>query len=186
MRQDILDSLVWDEVIDLLKNPELITSELNKRAQEYSKTDLQKGKLEELNLDLKRVIIQRDKLLDAYQQTECLSIDEFRRRMQDLNKQKDRFEKAIENHKASEIMLKSHNEILTTLDQCVDKINKSSITLQIGEKQKILRLLIDEIIIGDNDVLIKHSIPLNKAIKTEEKCPLSGDRYLIAQAVRPG
>lgn len=57
------------------------------------------------------------------------------------------------------------------------KINKSSDTLEIGEKQKILRLLIDEIILGDDEVLIKHSIPLNKSIKVEEKCPLSGDRY---------
>ena len=90
MHQDLLDALIWNEMIDLLKNPELITSELNKRAQEYSKEDLKKGKLEELNLELKRVIIQRDKLLDAYQQTECLSLDEFKRRMQNLNKQKDK------------------------------------------------------------------------------------------------
>lgn len=184
MRQDILDALVWDEVITLLKNPELITHELNKRAHEYSKTDLQKGRLEELNLELKRVIIQRDKLLDAYQQTECLSMDEFKRRMQNLNKQKDKLEKALESHKASEIMLKSHQEILMTLDQCVAKINKSSMTLEISEKQKILRLLIDEIIIGDDDVLIKHSIPLNKAIKGEEKCPLSGDRYTGLSGLR--
>ena len=137
----------------------MITAELNKRAQEHSKTDLQKRKLEELNLELRRVIIQRDKLLDAYQQTECLSMDEFRRRMQNLNKQKDKIKKALENHKASEIMQKSHNEILMTLDQCLSKINKSSNSLEIGEKQKILRLLIDEIILGDDEVLIKHSIP---------------------------
>jgi site-specific DNA recombinase len=177
MRQDILDALIWYEVIDLLKNPDLITSELNKRAQEHSKADLQKGRLEELNLELKRVIIQRDKLLDAYQQTECLSMDEFRRRMQNLNKHKEHIEKALENHKASEIMRQSHNEILMTLDQCVDRINKSSNSLEIGEKQKILRLLIDEIILGDDEVLIKHSIPLNKSIQAKEKRPLLGDRY---------
>jgi len=179
IRQDILDALVWDEVIDLLKNPELITSELNKRAHEYSKTDLQKGKPEELNLELRRIIIQRDKLLDAYQQTECLSMDEFRKRMQNLNKQKDKIEKALENHKASEIMQKSHHEMLMTLDQCVASINKSSNILGIGEKQKILRLLIDEIILGDDEVLIKHSIPLNKSVQIEEKCPLLGDHYNV-------
>lgn len=80
------------------------------------KTDVQKEKLEELNLELRRVIIQRDKLLDAYQQSDCLSMDEFRERMKNLNKHKDKLEKAIENHKASEIMLKSHNEILMTLE----------------------------------------------------------------------
>ncbi len=175
VRQDILDALIWNEMIDLLKNPELITFELNKRSQEYSKTDSQKEKLGELNLELKRVIIQRDKLLDAYQQTECLSLDEFKRRMQNLNKQKEKLEKSLESHKASEIMLKSHNEILMTLDQCVARINKSSNELEISERQKILRLLIDEIILDDDEVLIKHSIPLNKSV--EEKCPLLGDRY---------
>ena len=176
MRQAPLDALIWDEVLDLLKNPELIISELNKRVQDGSKTDLQQKKLEELKLELKRVIIQRDKLLDAYQQTDCLSMDEFRRRMQNLNKEKDKLEKTLENHKASEIMKNSHNEILMTLEQCVDRINESSDTLEISEKQKILRLLIDEIIVDDTEVLIKHSIPLNKSVK-EEKCPLLGDRY---------
>jgi site-specific DNA recombinase len=180
VRQDTLDALIWEEVIGLLKNPELITSELNKRAQEHSRKDLQKGKLEELNLELKRVIIQRDKLLDAYQQTECLSMDEFKKRMQNLNKQKDTIDKALENHKASEIMQKSHNEVLVTLDQCMARINKSSNSLEIVEKQKILRLLIDEIILGDDEVLIKHSIPLNKAAPAGETCPLLGDRYNIA------
>ena len=73
-------------------------------------------------------------------------------------------------------MLKSHNEIIVTLDQCVARINKSSNNLEISEKQKILRLLIDEIILDDDEVLIKHSIPLNKSV--EEKCPLLGDRYI--------
>ena len=179
IRQETLDVLIWNEVIDLLKNPELITAELNKRAKECSKTDLQKDHLEKLQLELKRVIIQRDKLLDAYQQTECLSMDEFRKRMQNLNKQKYNLEKALESHKAAEIMQKSHDGIVMTLDQCISRINKSSDTLGVFEKQKILRLLIDEIIIDDDDVLIKHSIPLNrKLFKEEEKCPLLGDRYV--------
>jgi site-specific DNA recombinase len=182
LRQEKLDTLIWNEVIDLLKNPDLITAELNKRVQEYSKGDLQSRKLEELRRELKRVIVQRDKLLDAYQQTECLTIDEFRNRMQILNKEKESLERGIESHKASEIILKSHEEILITLDQCVDKINKSSKVLEVNEKQKILRLLIDEIIVDHKNILIKHSIPLNKGIRNEsKKCPLLGDRYNIAQ-----
>ena len=177
---ETLDSLVWNEVLELLKNPELITAELNKRSQEVCSSDLQSKKINELLRDLKRIVIQRDKLLDAYQQTDCLTIDEFQRRMKNLNKQKINFEKAIESHKTSEIIQQSHNEILITLEQCVKKINRSSESLEVNEKQKILRLLIDVIVVDNKEILIKHSIPLNKSlVKEKEKCPLSGDRYNV-------
>src|SRR5208337_1811544 len=40
------------------------------------------------------------------------------------------------------------------------RLRSSAQTLDVGERQRVLRLLVKEILVGDDKILIRHSIPL--------------------------
>jgi site-specific DNA recombinase len=83
IRQDLLDQLVWDEILRLLEDPTLIRNELNRRLEAARESSPTKRRLETLNRDLIRVRKSIERLLTAYQE-ELLSLDELRVRMPPL------------------------------------------------------------------------------------------------------
>ncbi len=102
-----------------------------------------------------------DKLLDAYQEG-LITIVQLRKRMPELQKRINMTEKELEN-------LKNHE---LALDQRLQLLDAGSFTSQLGlnvnqldikEKKKILRLLVKEVIVGDDIIDIRHSIPLKEA-----------------------
>ena len=83
VRQDLLDQVVWTEVVRLLEDPSLIQSELNRRLAAAQTADPAKQREKALQRDLTRHRKSMDRLLTAYQE-DLLSLDELRRRMPEL------------------------------------------------------------------------------------------------------
>src|SRR6267154_2871737 len=68
VRQDYLDDLVWQEVLRLLRTPQLIQTELERRRTENLNSSPVQQRQEQLQRELTRLSQQMDKLLDAYQE----------------------------------------------------------------------------------------------------------------------
>src|SRR5207253_197249 len=68
IRQDYLDELVWEQVVGLLKAPELVRAEIDRRMEESLSSDPMQQRKIRLERELKRTGSQLDKLLDAYQE----------------------------------------------------------------------------------------------------------------------
>jgi len=83
IRQDLLDQLVWDEILRLLEDPALIQNELSRRLEAARDSSPTQRRLEILNRDLIRLRKSMERLLTAYQE-ELLSLDELRVRMPPL------------------------------------------------------------------------------------------------------
>ena len=67
MRQDLLDEVVWTEVVRLLENPQLIQNELDRRLAAAREADPTKRREEALRRELVRIRKSIDRLLTAYQ-----------------------------------------------------------------------------------------------------------------------
>src|SRR6202042_2582926 len=80
VRQDLLDQIVWAEVIRLLEDPTLIQQELNRRLAAARASDPTKKREQGLQRELIQVGKGIERLLTAYQE-ELLSIEQLRQRM---------------------------------------------------------------------------------------------------------
>jgi len=160
LRQDYLDNIVWQQIVQLLEDPMLIQREVEKRVEETKKASPVLKQKEAIVRQRNKLIQSMDKLLDAYQEG-LITIGQLRIRMPELQKRVNTTEKELEN-------LKNHE---LALDQRLQYLDAQSFTKQLGmnvnqldikEKKKILRLLVKEVVVGDGSIDIKHSIPLKE------------------------
>ena len=165
IRQDYLDDLVWQQIQELLKDPTLIQREVEKRIEQTKNTSPVLKQKEALLKQRSKLSQSMDKLLDAYQEG-LITIAQLRIRMPELQRRLKATEKELENLK--------HHEL--TLDQRLQYLDAQSFASQLGvnidsldikEKKKILRLLVKEVVVGDDLIDIRHSIPL-KETKNEQ------------------
>src|SRR6202008_409537 len=80
VRQDLLDELVWREVVKLLESPQLIQEELERRLAPAPNARPAKRCEDIVQRELPRVQKSADCLMTAYQE-DLLSLDDLRRRM---------------------------------------------------------------------------------------------------------
>ena len=83
VRQDLLDHVVWNEIVRSLEDPSLIQCELDRRLSAARTSDPTKQWEKALEREVRRTRKAIDRLLTAYQE-ELLSLDELRRRMPEL------------------------------------------------------------------------------------------------------
>jgi site-specific DNA recombinase len=159
VRQDLLDEVVWTEIVRLLEDPQLIQSELDRRLAAARDAAPSKRREEALRRDLVRLRKSIDRLLTAYQEG-LLSLDELRERMPSLRRreQADNAEmQAILDQSVDRAACLRLAETLTTF---LTRLRSSAGALDISERQRVLRLLVKEILVGDDKIIIRHSIPL--------------------------
>jgi site-specific DNA recombinase len=68
----------------------------------------------------------------------------------------------LENLKTHELALEQRLQLLD-VESFTNQVDQNVNYLDIKEKKKILRLLVKEIVVGDDIIEIKHSIPLQEA-----------------------
>lgn len=165
VRQDYLDNIVWQQIVKLLEDPMLIRKEVEKRVEQTRKASPVVRQKEAILKQRKKLSSSMDKLLDAYQEG-LITIKQLRTRMPELQKRANATEKELDD-------LKNHE---LALDQRLQYLDAESFTSQLGanvnhldikEKKKILKLLVKEVVVGDDIIDIRHSIPLKEA-KNEE------------------
>src|SRR5712671_4437832 len=80
VRQDLLDQIVWSEVVRLLEDPTLIQQELDRRLAAARSSDPTKQREQSLQRELTHVGKGIERLLSAYQEA-LMSIEQMRERM---------------------------------------------------------------------------------------------------------
>jgi site-specific DNA recombinase len=158
VRQDLLDQVVWAEVVRLLEDPSLIQSELDRRLEVARTAHPAKQRENALERDLARTRKSMDRLLTAYQE-ELLSLDELRRRMPELRKREHALRTELQSILNQVNDRAVYLRLAETLSAFLAKLRTSAGSLDIQERQRIVRLLVKEVLIGEESIIIRHSIP---------------------------
>lgn len=158
IRQDYLDELVWKHVIRLFENPDLIHKEINRRIQQARNSNPTRIRKETLAKEIARVQNGIDRLLDAYQEG-LLQLPELRVRMQELRKRQSALRSELQSMEAKTIDEEIYLQLVSKIDDFLFRMRRSAETLNVLDRQKILRLVIKEILVDMDTVMIKHSIP---------------------------
>ncbi len=158
IRLDLLESLVWAEVLRLLEDPALIQSELDRRLEAARQTHPAQRRQETLNRDLTRVQQSMERLLTAYQE-DLLSLEELRRRMPALRQRELALHAEVESLSAQFADQAAYLRLAETLSAFLGRMRENVHTLDIAERQRIVRLLVKEVVVASDSITIRHSIP---------------------------
>lgn len=102
IRQDYLDSLVWDQVVALFENPDLVQKEINRRLVKIQNSDPIKRRKECVAKEISRQKKSVEKLLDAYQE-DLLQLEELRKRMPSLRKREEALKSELNSLEADDV-----------------------------------------------------------------------------------
>jgi site-specific DNA recombinase len=159
VRQDLLDEVVWTEVVRLLEDPQLIQSEIARRLAAARKADPTKRREDALRRELVRINKSIERLLTAYQEG-LLSLDELRERMPELRRREHADNTELQAIVDQLVDRQAYLRLAETLTTFLTRLRSSSATLDVIERQRVLRLLVKDILVGDDKIIIRHCIPL--------------------------
>ena len=159
IRFEDLDAAIWSQVEKLLENPALIRDELERRREEGLRSNPAEQRRKKLQHDIERVGNQIDKILDAYQEG-LLDLGELRHRMPPLRKKQATMQKELENAHWQALADEELQQLDQSLESFLGRMKQSAQNLSVLEKQKIVRLLIKEVIVKNDTITVRHCIPL--------------------------
>lgn len=160
IRLDLLEHVVWTEIVRLLEDPSLIRAELERRHEAARKADPSQRHQATLERDLAQVRKRMDRLLTAYQD-ELLTLDELRQRLPELRKREKSLQTALQALRASRDEQGGYLRLAETLTGFLDRLRAHARDLDVADRQRVTRLLVKEIVVGDHSITIRHSIPMH-------------------------
>jgi len=160
IRADELEPLVWGEVRELLEHPELVRTEIDRRLQALRTEHPAARRREALERDLTRASGAIERLIEAYQE-QLLSLEELRARMPALRKRQTTLQAQLDTLDAELHDAESYLKLADTLEGFLTRLSDGLDQLNPVEQQRILRLVVREVLVGGDDdkITIRHSIP---------------------------
>ena len=158
IRLDLLEDTVWTEVVRLLEDPALIQSELARRVQAARTSHPAKQNQDRIERELLQARRRAERLLTAYQE-DLLSLDELRRRMPELRQREARLKAELVSLGAQLADQATYLRLAHTLGEFLQRLHSQAQTLDVLERQRVVRLLVKEIVVGHDSITIRHSIP---------------------------
>ena len=180
VRQELLDQIVWTEVIRLLEEPALIQQELDRRLAAARSSDPTRKREQSLQRELTHVGKALERLLNAYQEG-LLSIEQLRERVPGLRQRQQTLRAELQaiadqtNDRAAFLRLAE------TLTAFLTRLRSAAETLSVTERQRIVRLLVKDVLVGEDTITIRHSIPIPSGPSQNGGSEPEGPNYLLCK-----
>jgi site-specific DNA recombinase len=184
VRQDQLDAVVWEELMRLLEDPSIIQDELTRRLQAAKNADPLKQRQDQLHRDQARLAKGMDRLLIAYQEG-LASLEQLRSRMPDLRKQDQAIQAELQSLETAANDQTKYVRLVETLDGFHTRLRERAATLNVSERQKVLRLLVKEILVGRETITIRHSIRMPHSEPNPSNAPRPPDSTPSLPTAKP-
>uniref|UniRef100_UPI003784D65E recombinase family protein n=1 Tax=Reyranella sp. TaxID=1929291 RepID=UPI003784D65E len=159
IRQDLLDSVVWSEVVKLIEDRSLIQAELDRRLEVARHSDPTKRRVDALQRELIRTTKSLDRLVTAFQE-ELISLDELRQRSPALRQREQALRAELQSIADQASDRAATLRLAETLAAFLARLRSSAKSIDVRDRQKIVRLLVKEILVGEDKIVIRHSIPI--------------------------
>jgi site-specific DNA recombinase len=160
VRTDYLNALVWDHITGLLADPTLIRAEIDRRLDQLRTTDPTTTQQQRLEQALAKASASITRLIKAYQE-ELISLDELRERMPELRGRETTLRTQLDALAAQLVDREAYLQLATGLEDFLTQLRTNVGTTTVPEQQRVLRLLVKDLLIGPERILIRHSIPTN-------------------------
>jgi len=177
-----IDELVWTRVLGLLDDPTLIQAEIDRRLETLRAAHPATARRDALERDLARAQNALRRLIDGYQE-QLVTLDELRARTPELRKREATLQAQLDALDAELHDAETYLKLTETLDGFRSRLSTSAENLTVEQRQQIIRLVVREILIGEDDVTIRHSIPTPTRDQPPGYLPRLGSREVADSSV---
>jgi site-specific DNA recombinase len=154
-----LDQFVWAEIIRLLEDAALIQAEIDRRREVARCADPLRKREEELRREEARLEKSIERLVTAYQEG-LVTLPQLRQRMPELRKQAQAIDLELQSLTMAAVDEAKYLQLAESLAGFRTKLRARAETLDVRERQQILRLLVKEVLVSSDTITLRHSIPL--------------------------
>jgi len=161
VRADYLDTVVWDHITRMLADPQLIRAEIDKRLDSARTADPTTRERARLQTALTKTSSGIARMIQAFGE-QLITIDELRARMPDLRARETNLRNQLE---ALDTQLADRTAYLTLasdLEGFLTQLHTKAALSTIEERQRMLRLLVKDVLIGPDKITIRHRIPIRE------------------------
>jgi site-specific DNA recombinase len=152
------DQIVWAEVIRLLEDPTPIQQELDRRLATARSSDPTKQREQSLQRELARIGKSIERLINAYQE-ELASLEKLRERMPSLRQREQALRAELQSIADQANDRAAFLHLAETLTAFLARLRRAADTLDVTERRRIVRLVVKEVLVGDDKIVIRHCIP---------------------------
>ena len=161
VRADYLDQVVWDHVTALLGDPALIRAEIDHRLNAARTSDPVVHQRQRLTDALTQATNAVNRMVSAYQE-ELITIDELRARIPDLRAREASLRTQINALDAQQADKQIYLKLADDLEGFLTGLRTSTDTADVPQQQRVLRLLVKDVLIGPEKITIRHRIPIRE------------------------
>jgi site-specific DNA recombinase len=158
VRTDHLDTLVWDHVTGLLAQPALIRAEIDQRLAQLRTADPATAAQQRLEQALAKATAAITRMIKAYQE-ELISLDELRAGMPELRARETGLRGQLDALTAQLVDRNAYLNLATGLEDFLTQLRRTADTATVADQQRVLRLLVKDVLISPERILVRHSIP---------------------------
>jgi site-specific DNA recombinase len=161
VRADYLDTVVWDHITGLLADPALIRAEIDRRLTQARTSDPVTRQRKQLELALAKAATSVTAMIEAYSE-QLITIDELRARMPHLRAREANLRSQLDALDTRAADQDAYLKLADDLGGFLAQLRGSAATASIPERQRVLRLLVKDVLIGPEKITIRHRIPVRE------------------------
>ena len=158
VRAGYADQVVWDHVTALLADPALIRAEIGKRLERARTSDPVTRKRGQLEQALAKTTASIAAMITAFSE-QLITIDELRARMPALRARETGLKDQIAALDAQAADRDAYLKLAGDLEGFLARLRGSSATATTQDRQRVLRAVVQDILIGPEKITIRHRIP---------------------------
>jgi site-specific DNA recombinase len=161
VRADYADQVVWDHVTALLADPALIRAEIGKRLERARTSDPVTRKRGQLEQALAKTAASIAAMVTAFSE-QLITIDELRARIPALRARETGLKDQIAALDAQAADRDSYLKLAGDLEGFLARLRDSSATATTGDRQHVLRAVVQDVLVGPERLTIRHRIPVRE------------------------
>ena len=158
VRADYLDTVVWDHITGLLADPALIRAEISKRLDAARTADPATRQRKQLQAALAKATASVTAMIEAFSE-QLITIDELRAKMPHLRARETSLRGQIDALDAQTADRDAYLTLAGDLEGFLAQLRGNAATATVEDRQRVLRLLVKDILIGPEKITIRHRIP---------------------------
>jgi site-specific DNA recombinase len=158
VRADYLDDVVWNHITGLLADPALIRAEITKRLDAARTADPATRQRTQLQAALAKAATSVTAMIEAFSE-QLITIDELRTRMPHLRSREANLRGQLDALDAQTADRDAYLRLAGDLEGFLAQLRGNAATATVEERQRVLRLLVKDVLVGPEKITIRHRIP---------------------------
>jgi len=162
VRAEAVEDAVWAAISDALQRPDTLVEEYRRQVAQADAPDVKEVERKQLETALKRLKSQQDRITDAYI-NEAMELPQYKSQMDKIREGRQLIEQSLAEVEKIKRLWDMERQALTRLEAFRETVSQGLENLTFEERQSLLRLLVEKIVVDEGKVRVEAIIPLDEA-----------------------